>query len=87
LRHENVGAKRIDCQIKEGIKMDKTIKVGGMRCKSCAYHLKETISGIDGVSSVEADHGKGIVRVYMKDPLALLDVKKAIEDEGYTVLE
>jgi len=73
--------------MKEGIKMEKTIEVGGMRCKSCANHLKEAISGIEGVSSVEADHVKGVVRVYMTDPLAIVDVKKAIEDEGYKVVE
>ncbi len=66
--------------------METKIAVGGMHCKSCAYRVKEAVSGINGVSNVEVDHQKGIVKVQMKDSATLLDVKKAIEGEGYKVL-
>ncbi|MEW6721758.1 MAG: heavy metal-associated domain-containing protein [Candidatus Micrarchaeota archaeon] len=66
--------------------MEKMIKVGGMHCKSCEILLTDSISEIEGVEKVSADHKGGTVSVSVKDDAALAEVKKTIEKEGYRVL-
>lgn len=65
--------------------MNKILKVNGMHCKSCETLLKDSISGINGVSSVKADSKKGIVEVNISDESVLPQVKQAIKSEGYKV--
>jgi copper chaperone CopZ len=60
-----------------------TLRVGGMSCKNCARKVTESIEKLSGVESVDVNVKKGVVRVQGAVPLD--DVKKAIENAGYTL--
>ncbi len=66
--------------------MKKTIKVGGMHCKSCGMLLADVAGEVKGVKSASADFRKGEVIVEVEDEAALAQVRAAIEKEGYKVL-
>lgn len=66
--------------------MQKTLKIGGMHCKSCNILLAEVAGEIAGVKSASADFKKGEVAVEYDDEKALAGVKKAIEKEGYKII-
>jgi uncharacterized membrane protein YraQ (UPF0718 family)/copper chaperone CopZ len=59
------------------------IKVSGMSCKNCARKVTEAVKKLNGIKSVDVDVKKGMVRVEGSAPPE--EVKKAIENAGYTV--
>lgn len=74
-----------DNQKKEEIKMKKTLIIEGMMCGHCEAHVKKALLGLDGVTDAEVSHQKGeaVIALNKDIPDALL--KKAIEDEGYSL--
>jgi copper chaperone CopZ len=66
--------------------MEKEIKVSGMHCKSCSILLKDVVSEIKGVEVVSSDFEKGIIKVKFSGD-KFWEIKKAIEKEGYKVIE
>lgn len=66
--------------------MEKKIIIEGMSCNHCVAHVKEALSGIEGVLSAVVDlEGKyALVNVNNVSDEVL---KEAIEDEGYDVVE
>ena len=74
-----------DNQKKEEIKMKKTLIIEGMMCGHCEAHVKKALLGLDGVTDAEVSHQKGeaVITLNKDIPDALL--KKAIEDEGYSL--
>ena len=66
--------------------MEKKIMIEGMSCNHCVEHVKEALSGIEGVLSAVVDlEGKyALVNVNNVSDEVL---KEAIEDEGYDVVE
>ena len=74
-----------DNQKKEEIKMKKTLIIEGMMCGHCEAHVKKALLGLDGVTDAEVSHQKGeaVITLSKDIPDALL--KKAIEDEGYSL--
>lgn len=66
--------------------MEKKIIIEGMSCSHCVAHVKEALSGIEGVLSAVVDlEGKyALVNVNNVSDEVL---KEAIEDEGYDVVE
>ena len=65
--------------------MKLTIKVEGMHCTGCEGLVKETVSELEGVSSVKADHKKGTVEVkYEAAKTTVEEIKKKIVEAGYT---
>ena len=67
------------------IKMKKTLIIEGMMCGHCEAHVKKALLGLDGVTDAEVSHQKGeaVITLNKDIPDALL--KKAIEDEGYSL--
>jgi uncharacterized protein len=59
------------------------IKVSGMSCKNCARKVTEAVKKLNGIKSVDVDVKKGTVRV--EGSVSPDEVKKAIENAGYTV--
>lgn len=66
--------------------MKKRILIDGMSCGHCANHVKEALSQLNGVASVD---------VNLKEKYAILDtnidvkdedIKLAIDDAGYEVV-
>ena len=54
-------------------------------CGHCEAHVKKALLGLDGVTDAEVSHQKGeaVITLSKDIPDALL--KKAIEDEGYSL--
>ncbi len=80
------------CEIKqqkesEEQAMTKTVRIEGMMCIRCEAHVKKALEALEGVESAEASHEKGIAVVTLSSPVSDETLKKAVEDEGYTVLD
>ena len=61
----------------------KTIHIEGMMCHHCEAAVQKALEAVDGVTSAQADHEKGVAVVTLSkkvDPAAL---KKAVKSEGY----
>ena len=65
--------------------MKKTFKTKGMHCKSCVILVTDSVSEIKGVKSVNANYSKNEVVVEFEPPANEIQIKKAIEKEGYAV--
>lgn len=65
-----------------------TVAIDGMHCTGCEDRVENRLSRIDGVRSVEADHGAGQAEVRFvagsEDAEAL---RQAVSDLGYEVGE
>ena len=64
--------------------MNTVLKVNGMQCQHCVSHVKEALTKISGVSA-EIDLGAKTATIIHPESVAVADLKKAIEDAGYTV--
>jgi copper ion binding protein len=66
--------------------MKTRFNVKGMHCRSCEMLIQESVSEIDGVESIEADHRKGYVEVKYDEKKATEKmIKDAIKKEGYVI--
>lgn len=63
----------------------RTITVTDMACTGCEENVTEALEGIDGVSTVEADHETDTVEVEADDGISDDDLAAAIRDAGYEV--
>ena len=62
------------------------LAVKGMSCGHCEQSVEKSLSVVDGVKKVKADHTKGQVTVYYKgDPPEMEAVKVQIVELGYEV--
>jgi len=65
-----------------------TIPISGMTCASCVLTIEKTLQSLDGVMSATANLATEKVSVeYLPSLISFRDMKKAVEDAGYTVLE
>ena len=67
--------------------MEKTMKIEGMMCPHCEARVKKTLEALDGVTEAVVSHTSGTAVVTINAPVADEVLKKAIEDQGYPVLE
>ena len=61
------------------------IKVNGMMCEGCENRVKNALSMIEGVESVQANHKDGIVKIISKDIISSELVKERINDMGFEI--
>ena len=66
---------------KENSAMTKVMKVEGMMCPHCEMTVKKALEALPQVDSAVASHTDGTATVTLDDAV----LKKAIEDQGYTV--
>jgi copper chaperone len=67
--------------------MEKVIRVDGMSCAHCESAVKNAVSALSGVKSVEVSLEEGTATVSYDDSAVTLDaIKEAIEDQGYDVI-
>jgi len=71
-------------KIREKELMNTVLKVNGMQCQHCVSHVKEALTKISGVSA-EIDLGAKTATITHPESVSVADLKKAIEDAGYTV--
>ena len=64
-----------------------TAKVEGMMCPRCEAHVNDAIRAKFKVKNVESSHGKGETVILAPEALPAADVKAAIEEAGYRVLD
>ncbi|MBW8805001.1 MAG: heavy-metal-associated domain-containing protein [Catenulisporales bacterium] len=60
--------------------------VSGMTCGHCVSSVTEEVGAIAGVRSVDVDLATGEVTVTSDAPLAEVDVKAAVDEAGYTLV-
>ncbi len=63
------------------------IKVNGMMCAGCENRVQNAINLLVGISNVTANHEEGTVKILAQENVSLDDIKGAIEDLGFDVIE
>lgn len=70
---------------KENSAMTKVMKVEGMMCPHCEMTVKKALEALPQVDSAVASHTDGTATVTLNSDVDDAVLKKAIEDQGYTV--
>lgn len=63
------------------------LNVEGMHCEGCEKRIKNSISELDGVDCVVADHNDGRVKVTLNKNMDKKLIIDTIEDIGFEVKE
>ncbi len=71
--------------IKETLKMEKTIMIEGMMCGHCEATVKKALEALDGVISAEVSHDKGTAVVSLEKDVPGDILTKAVEDKDFKV--
>ena len=66
--------------------MEKTMKIEGMMCMHCEGRVKKVLEELDGVTEAIVSHETDSAVVKMSKDIPDDVLKKAVEDQGYTVL-
>jgi copper chaperone len=66
-----------------GLMSTTTVTVTGMSCGHCATSVREEITEIPGVRSVDVDLASGSVTIDSDSVLEAAAIKTAVEDAGY----
>lgn len=65
-----------------------SLNVTGMKCGGCESNVKEKLSGMEGIQSMNVSHKVDTVEVeFDTDKISVEEIKKAIIDAGYVVEE
>ena len=64
-----------------------TLSIGGMTCASCVGHVEKALSSVEGVESASVNLATERATVeYVPGAVAASDLRRAVEDAGYSVL-
>ena len=66
--------------------MEKSLKIKGMMCPHCEARVKKCLEALAGVKEAKVSHKKGTAVVVLEAEVATELLKKAVEDQGYTVI-
>jgi len=66
--------------------MEKTMKIEGMMCGHCEARVKKVLEALEGVESAAVSHEAGTAVVTLSAEVADEVLRKAVEDQDYTVL-
>ena len=61
--------------------------VSGMTCDHCVRAVREEITALPGVQSVDVDLASGAVRITSITPLRQSDVAAAVDEAGYALAD
>lgn len=64
-----------------------TLKIDGMMCGMCESHINDTIRKNFAVKKVTSFHRKGKTEIITENPITEEDLRKAIGDTGYTLVD
>ena len=70
----------------EELSMKRTIKIEGMMCPHCEARVKKALEALPGVTEAVASHEAGTAVVTLSEPVEDEALKKAVEEQDYTVL-
>jgi len=65
---------------------ERTFRVEGMTCEHCVMTIKKALSAVEGVSRVDVSLSTGTVKVELDRDVPFEDLKKAVEEWGYRVV-
>ncbi len=72
---------------KENNVMERTMKIEGMMCGHCEARVKKVLEKLEAVEAAVVSHEKGTAVVTLKAEISNEDLKKAVEDQDYTVTD
>ena len=67
--------------------MKKKISIEGMSCQHCVNHVTEALKELEGVDQVEVSLEEKRAIIESAKEIADADIKNAIEEVGYEVVE
>lgn len=73
--------------VKEKYKMEKILKIDGMMCPHCEARVQKTLEAVDGVLQAQASHEKKTAVVTLEKDVPFETLKKAVEEQGYSVTQ
>ncbi len=79
--------KKIKFKYKEKKPMEITLKIEGMMCPHCEAHVKKALEGVAEVREAIVSHKDGTAIVTLDADAAPVTLKKAVEEQGYKVIE
>jgi len=79
--------KKIKFKFKEKKPMEITMKIEGMMCPHCEAHVKKALEGVAEVREAIVSHKDGTAIVTLDADAAPATLKKAVEEQGYKVIE
>ncbi|MBR2953657.1 MAG: heavy metal translocating P-type ATPase [Clostridia bacterium] len=79
--------KKIKFKYKEKKPMEITMKIEGMMCPHCEAHVKKALEGVAEVREAIVSHKDGTAIVTLDADAAPVTLKKAVEEQGYKVIE
>ena len=62
-----------------------TLHIEGMMCMRCVAHVEKALKAVEGVAEVNVSLEENKAVVTLSAPVAADVLKKAVEDDGYTV--
>jgi copper chaperone CopZ len=62
------------------------VTIGGMTCQGCAARIASSLQKIPGVAEANVAHKEGIAVVVAAPTVSESDLRRAVEDAGYSVL-
>ena len=71
---------------REELSMKRTIKIEGMMCPHCEARVKKALEALPGVTEAVASHEAGTAVVTLSEPVEDEALKKAVEEQDYTVV-
>ena len=77
--------KKIKMKHKEEPNMEKTMKIEGMMCGHCEARVKKALEALSEVAQAAVSHETGTAVVKLSAELSNEALKKAVEDQDYTV--
>lgn len=61
------------------------VPISGMHCRSCEIMIEKELKKIHGVTAVTVNHQTGFAKISHLEPLAMADVRTAVETAGYQI--
>jgi copper chaperone CopZ len=62
-----------------------THEVVGMTCDHCVRAVRAEVTAVEGVTDVDVDLTRGVVRVTAEHPVPTAALRDAVEEAGYTL--
>ncbi|MDQ7038695.1 MAG: cation transporter [Aquificota bacterium] len=64
-----------------------TVKVQGMSCDHCVRTVRTALMSLEGVSDVQVSLETGLVRITANRDLSTEEIRRAVEEWGYRLVD